>query len=181
MQLVKQYHHHSSEMDSKVALAEMVRESIVRTLKKQNVVVSERKSDSEIDSTVMRSFHFAVDLYDAREGQRMEQDLFIKLELTPEFFDNHTPLVFTALANRAKVGSCLAALVAYTTFMTHVCTHRVKAGFAIDDAYLNMLTSSVDHSDDILDWEELRKQLIPFRERSIGVGYDDYVNGRLIK
>ena len=83
-------------MDSKVALAEMVRESIVRALKKQNVVVPERTSDFEIDSTVIRCFHYVVDLFEGCYGERIEQQLFNRFELSPEMFDN--PLVLTALA-----------------------------------------------------------------------------------
>ena len=174
MRLMKSYH--QFEMDSKVALAEMVRESIVRALKKQNVAVPERNaasSASALDPAVVEPFRYVVHLFDWHEGDRMDQDLINKLKQTPELFNDNTPRVFTALAHVAKVGGCLPNLVAYTTFMTHVCAHRSKAGFAIDDGYLDMIASSVHHSDCILDWEELRKQLVPFREQSVIVGYEN--------
>ena len=168
--------YHNFEMDSKVSLAEMVRQSIVCALKKQNVAVPERNAAanaSALDPAVVEPFRYVVHLFDWREGDRMDQDLINKLKLTPELFNDKTPRVFTALARVAKVGSCLANLVAYTTFMTHVCAHRSKAGFAIDDGYLDMIASSVYHSDGILDWEELRKQLVPFREQSVIAGYEN--------
>ena len=155
-------------MESKVALVEMVRESIVRALKKQNIVVPERNSDCVIDSTVMRCFHFAVDLFEGRDGDRMEREMFNRFELPPEMFD--TPLVLTALASEVQVGKCFGRLVAHVTFLSHVCARRAKAGIAINDAYLDMLTSSVDHVGVTLNWDELRRQLDVFREQSIIAG-----------
>ena len=158
-------------MDSKVALAEMVRESIVRALKKQNVIVPERKSDFEIDSTVMRCFHYALDLFEGCYGERIEQQLFDRFELSPEMFDN--PLVLTALASEVQVGKCFGRLVAHITFLSHVCVRRAKAGIVIDDAYLDMLTSSVDHTGVTLVWEDIRRHLDAFREQSIIAGYEN--------
>ena len=157
-------------METKTALAEMVRESIVRHLKKQNVAAPEHISAVEIDKSVSGSFHFAMDLFEQHDGHRMERELFSKLELTPQFFNTMESLAM--LAGEVNVGSHLGRLVAYSTFLAHVCVHRVKSGVAVDDAYLDMLTSSVDSTGGTLEWEEICNQLKIFRTR-FTAGYGD--------
>ena len=168
MRLIKPYHY--SEMNSKVALTEMVPESIMFGLRKLCVAVPERSSASAIDPLVIATFRCAVDLFEARDGWRMEQ-LFDRLQLIPEFLN--TPMILSAYANMIEVGSCLGCIVAYTTFLTHACARRARAGTAIDDAYLDLVITSLDYTGIELDWQEVCRLLDVFREQAMTDGYEE--------